>query len=106
MKQLNELSTAPEHLDSSAGKLDVPVRAVPGSKPPPAPSSVAAATKTTPVQIVLIVLGTIAFLYFARPVVLPVVLACAAGMALKPLIRGYPTATFRRRSPPQSCFAS
>lgn len=32
-------------------------------------------------------LGTIAFLYFARPVVLPVVLACAAGMTLKPLIR-------------------
>ena len=38
-------------------------------------------------QIVLIVLGTIAFLYFARPVVLPVFLACVAGMALKPLIR-------------------
>ena len=43
--------------------------------------------KTTPLQIVLIVLGTIAFLYFARPVVLPVFLACMAGMALKPLIR-------------------
>ncbi|MCU0785352.1 MAG: AI-2E family transporter, partial [Verrucomicrobia bacterium] len=38
-------------------------------------------------QIVLIVLGTIAFLYFARPVILPVFLACVAGMALKPLIR-------------------
>jgi predicted PurR-regulated permease PerM len=87
MKQLNELSTAPEYLDSSAGTLDVPVKAAPGSEPPPAPPSAAAATKTTPVQIVLIVLGTIAFLYFARPVVLPVVLACAAGMALKPLIR-------------------
>jgi predicted PurR-regulated permease PerM len=33
------------------------------------------------------VLGAIAFLYFARPVVLPVVLACVAGMSLKPLIR-------------------
>src|ERR1017187_3336305 len=43
--------------------------------------------KATPVQIVLILLGAIAFLYFARPVVLPVVLACIAGMALKPLIR-------------------
>ena len=32
-------------------------------------------------------LGTIAFLYFARPVVLPVILACVAGMTLKPLIR-------------------
>jgi predicted PurR-regulated permease PerM len=43
--------------------------------------------KATPMQIVLIVLGVIGFLYFARPVVLPVVLACVAGMALKPLIR-------------------
>jgi predicted PurR-regulated permease PerM len=42
---------------------------------------------TTPVQIVLILLGAIAFLYFARPVVLPIVLACVAGMTLKPLIR-------------------
>ena len=33
------------------------------------------------------VLGTMAFLYFARAVVLPVFLACVAGMALKPLIR-------------------
>src|ERR1017187_3900878 len=45
------------------------------------------AARATPVQIVLILLGAIAFLYFARPVVLPVVLACVAGMALKPLIR-------------------
>jgi predicted PurR-regulated permease PerM len=59
----------------------------PGSEPRPVPSSAAAATKTTPVQIVLIVLGVIAFLYFARPVVLPVFLACVAGMTLKPLIR-------------------
>ena len=53
----------------------------------PAPASPSTATKTTPVQIVLIVLGTIAFLYFARPVILPVFLACVAGMTLKPLIR-------------------
>jgi predicted PurR-regulated permease PerM len=33
------------------------------------------------------VLGIIAFLYFARPVILPIFLACVAGMALKPLIR-------------------
>jgi predicted PurR-regulated permease PerM len=43
--------------------------------------------RATPLQITLIVLGVIAFLYFARPVVLPVVLACIAGMTLKPLIR-------------------
>ena len=47
----------------------------------------ATSAKATPVQIVLILLGAIAFLYFARPVVLPVVLACIAGMTLKPLIR-------------------
>jgi len=48
---------------------------------------VATAPKTTPVQNVTIVLGTIAFLYFARPVVLPVFMACLAAMTLKPLIR-------------------
>jgi predicted PurR-regulated permease PerM len=56
-------------------------------EPPPAERIAAKATKTTPVQIILMVLGTIAFLYFARPLVLPVVLACVAGMTLKPLIR-------------------
>jgi predicted PurR-regulated permease PerM len=56
------------------------------AEPPPA-ERIAVAAKMTPVQIVLIVLGAIGFLYFARPVVLPVFLACVAGMALKPLIR-------------------
>jgi predicted PurR-regulated permease PerM len=42
---------------------------------------------TTPLLIVLLVLAAIAFLYFARPIILPVVLAAIAGMALKPLIR-------------------
>jgi predicted PurR-regulated permease PerM len=51
------------------------------------PSSPAKVAGTAPLQIVLVVLGVIAFLYFARPVVLPVFLACAAGMTLKPLIR-------------------
>ena len=32
-------------------------------------------------------LAAVAFLYFARPVILPVFLACVAGMTLKPLIR-------------------
>jgi predicted PurR-regulated permease PerM len=47
----------------------------------------ATVAKATPMQIVLIVLGTIGFLYFARPVILPIFLACAAAMTLKPLIR-------------------
>jgi predicted PurR-regulated permease PerM len=87
MKQTNELSAASESFDPSAGTLDVPDKNAPGSEPLPVPSSTAAANKTTPAQIVLIVLGVIAFLYFARPVVLPVFLACVAGMTLKPLIR-------------------
>ena len=45
------------------------------------------AVKAIPVQIVLVVLGTITFFYFAHPVVLPIFLACVAAMALKPLIR-------------------
>ena len=67
---------------STAG-VDSTVEAAPRA----AQSSPATVSKTTPVQIVLVVLGAIAFLYFARPVVLPVVLACIAGMTLKPLIR-------------------
>ncbi len=43
--------------------------------------------KTTPAAIILVILAAVAFLYFARPVVLPVVLACMAAMTLKPLIR-------------------
>lgn len=45
------------------------------------------ATKTTPTQIALLVLGAIAFLYFARPVIQPIFLACVASMAVKLLIR-------------------
>lgn len=43
--------------------------------------------KTPALQIVLIALGAIAFLYFARPVLLPIFLACIAAMTLKPIIR-------------------
>ena len=50
-------------------------------------STVATAPKTTPVQNLTIVLGAIAFLYFARPVVLPVFIAFVAALTLKPLIR-------------------
>ncbi len=87
MKQPNALSMVRAPLGASAGTLAVPVETAPSRIPPPAPANTGAAPRTTPVQIVLIVLGTIAFLYFARPVVLPVFLACVAGMALKPLIR-------------------
>jgi predicted PurR-regulated permease PerM len=52
-----------------------------------AASETTRATKTTPVQFILMGLGTMAFLYFARPVVLPVFLACMAATALRPLMR-------------------
>jgi predicted PurR-regulated permease PerM len=47
-----------------------------------AEGTAATVAKTTPGQILLILLSTIAFLYFARPVVLPIFLACVAGMTL------------------------
>lgn len=87
MQQLNELSTAHEPFEPAAAMLEGPDNHAPGSEPLPVPSSTAAAIKATPAQIALIVLGIIVFLYFARPVVLPVFLACVAGMTLKPLIR-------------------
>jgi predicted PurR-regulated permease PerM len=87
LEQLNELSTAPEPLDPSAGTLAVPVVAASGSEPAPAQPDAAPAAKAAPVQIALVALGMVAFLYLARPVVLPVFLACMAGMTLKPLIR-------------------
>ncbi len=75
-----------------AAKDDSPVAAAPpadafNGEPPPAERIATTAARATPLQIVLIVLGIIGFLYFARPVVLPVFLACVAGMTLKPLIR-------------------
>jgi len=65
----------------------VPITDALTSEPLSAPSITQVTTKTRPGQIGLMVLGAIAFLYFARPVVLPIFLACVAGMTLKPLIR-------------------
>lgn len=50
-------------------------------------SGPATVAKTSLIQIVVVVLGAIVFLYFARPVVLPIFLAVVAAMTLKPLIR-------------------
>ena len=57
------------------------------SEPSPAPPTAPLAARFTPAQIVFIAAGAVAFLFFARPVVLPIVLACVGGMTLKPLIR-------------------
>ena len=78
---------ATEPPENSAGTVKLPPKEASGSEVSPATSGAAPAAKTPPVQIVLIALGTIAFLYYARPVILPVFLACTAAMTLKPLIR-------------------
>jgi predicted PurR-regulated permease PerM len=87
MKPPHELPTTPRILESSAGTITGLFDAAATSEPPAAPTNTPAVTRTAPVPIVLTVLGTVAFLYFARAVILPVFLACVAGMALKPLIR-------------------
>ena len=76
----------------SKGAASVMAEAAPpadalSTQPPSADLAAAGAAKMAPIQIVLIAFGTMAFLYLARPVVLPIFLACVAGMALKPLIR-------------------
>jgi predicted PurR-regulated permease PerM len=63
--------------------------ALSAAEAPPVQPDTALAAKATPVQITLVVLGVVAFLYLARPVVLPIFLACVGGMALKPLIRWF-----------------
>jgi predicted PurR-regulated permease PerM len=87
MQLKNELSTAHQPFDSAIKPVALKDKDEPGGTLPPIPPGDATAVRTTPVQIVLIGLGVVAFLYFARPVVLPVVLACMTGMTLKPLIR-------------------
>jgi predicted PurR-regulated permease PerM len=71
--------------DASTEPLGVRGEAAPESEPTSSPTPMV--PKTNRAQIALLVLSTIAFLYFARPLVLPVFMACFAGMALKPLIR-------------------
>ena len=83
MKPSLEL-TAPEPLESLPGTLDLPDKNGSESETLPAALKV---SKTAVAQIVLIVLGVVAALYFARPVLLPIFIACVAGMTLKPLIR-------------------
>jgi predicted PurR-regulated permease PerM len=87
MKPPNELSVAAEFFNTAAGTVEVLPTEVTGSEAPPAQPDTAPEAKATPVQIALIALGAVAFLYVARPVVLPLFLACVGGMALKPLIR-------------------
>jgi predicted PurR-regulated permease PerM len=44
-------------------------------------------TKPPSLKVVLLLIGAIPLLYLARPVLLPIILACVAAMTLKPVIR-------------------
>jgi len=57
------------------------------SEPPSDQAGAQEPVKMASAQLVIIVLGTIAFLYVARPVILPVLLAWMAAMTLQPLVR-------------------
>jgi predicted PurR-regulated permease PerM len=80
-------TTQPNAPNGDSTLKESPPASALGGEPLPAEAITATAAKATPVQIASIVLGTIAFLYFARPVILPIFLACVAAMTLKPLIR-------------------
>src|ERR1700723_3157034 len=78
--------TQPHAEKDGSSAAVAPLAEAANGEPPPSERFIAPA-KVTPVQIFLMVLGAIGFLYFARPVLLPVVLACVWKMLLKPIIR-------------------
>lgn len=86
MKPPDEL-TVSEFFGPSTGTPDLPDKNAPGSEALTAPPVALRLSKVVLAQIVLIVLGTIVALYFGRPVLLPISIACVAAMTLKPLIR-------------------
>jgi predicted PurR-regulated permease PerM len=87
MQTLNDRPTPAESSGPALATPDAQDRIAPGSEPLLAETMATTAARTTPVQVVLVTLGVVAFLYFARPVVLPVFLACVVAMTLKPIIR-------------------
>ena len=73
-----------EPVGSPPGRLALPDKNGSGNQTHPVGLTI---SKTAMAQIVLIVLGVVSALYFARPVLLPIFFACVAAMTLKPLIR-------------------
>src|ERR1022692_3690914 len=73
--------------DSAEAATPVPCANSAASDPPPNQAGAQEPIKMASAQLAIIVLGTMAFLYVARPVVLPVVLAWMAAMTLQPLVR-------------------
>jgi predicted PurR-regulated permease PerM len=78
--------TVPEIL-APIGILATPETTALESEASPALPVALTMSKTALAQTVLIVLGLVAALYFARPVLLPIFLACVGAMTLKPVIR-------------------
>ena len=78
--------TMSEVLDPSIGILGAREKIAVETEAPVPPAALTV-SKSALAQVVLIVLGVVAALYFARPVLLPIFIACVAGMTLKPLIR-------------------
>jgi predicted PurR-regulated permease PerM len=76
------------NLNSPTTGLSDPTGDEPAISPADAPI-VTTEAATAPLQMIMIVLGAVAFLYFARPVILPVFMACVAAITLKPLIRWF-----------------
>jgi predicted PurR-regulated permease PerM len=76
----------PEPEDSKAVTMAPPADPA-GGETPFADTGSPPKSQLAPTHFVLIALGTIAFLYFARPVVLPVFLAWMASMTMRPLVR-------------------
>ena len=58
-----------------------------GNETPPTEEAPPQATRFAPTHVALIVLGSVAFLYFARPVMLPILLAWMAATTLRPAVR-------------------
>lgn len=69
-----------------AGKTVLLMEAGGDPAPVDEPEVLEPAPATTRGQGIVVALGIVAFLYFARPVLLPLMLACLASMALKPLM--------------------
>jgi predicted PurR-regulated permease PerM len=78
--------THPDEVGGSKPESIHPVSA-PSSESVLDPAADAVKIKTTPAQLVIILLGLVAFLYFARAVMLPVFLAFVATITLKPFVR-------------------
>ncbi len=83
----DEGSVIPSAIGAQGPPSDPRPGGLPAGGEPPGAAAGGPAAKSTPGQIAVMVLGAVGFLYFARPVVLPLFLACMIAMALKPCIR-------------------